>query len=406
MSKYRRPALIVLGFFVLVVLGVLGFHWWSDARFHVSTDNAYVRGHIVQLTPRVNGTVEKVLVEDNQYVKEGQLLVQLDRRDFELAAKQAEANLAIIKAKLKAGELGVPLVAGQTSARINEAMARVARMEKNLNEANSELSRSSEQEKSAKASLDKAMLDKVRSHGLLASGIISQDRFDEDMKNLEIAEANYQAAGQAVKALQSRVHSLQDQIKETQAQLSMAQTGKTSALIQDKEVIALQAQVALAEANLQKAMLDLTYTDIMASVAGFISKKSVEMGQRIQPGQPLMAIVPIDNIWIEANFKETQLTNVKVGQPVRISADIYPGYEYKGRVDSIGAGTGAVFSLLPPENATGNWIKIVQRLPIKIVLDNPIPKEKPLRLGLSTEVTIDTADSNHQPHPLAQTILK
>lgn len=386
-----RPVLLLIA---LLIAGVGGYHWWQYSRVHVSTENAYVQGHIVQIASRVPGTVTGVLVEDNQQVAKGDVLVELDQGDYEVAVKQEEARVQIAEARLGAAKLGVPLERDQTEARVTEAEARVARMRKSSAQAESELERAREQVRGAKATLGKLALDKVRISHLRESGVMPQENYDEVVKLFDVAEANYQAATAQERASEARVQSLEKQIHESLAQVALAETGTTATEIRHYEMRSLEGDLVRAQASLEQARLNLSYTTIKAPVAGVVSEKTVELGHRIQPGQALMALVPLDDLWVVANYKETQLTNVRVGQPVKIKADVYPGYTYQGKVESISAGTGAIFSLLPPENATGNWVKVVQRVPVKIVLTNrPPPSDKPLRVGLSVKATINTSST-------------
>lgn len=392
MSRKRIPWLVIL----ILALGgavLVGVRWWRHAKTHISTEDAYVRSNIIQITPRVPGVVQAVLVDDNWAVRTGEPLVLLDRRDFVTALEHAEATVALARARLASAQLGVPFERDQTRARVAEAKARVASTEKALVEAQEELARAREHETAAHATLEKASADRDRFRDLFRDGAVSREQLDEATKNREVAEANCQGALAAMRAAGARIESLRHQIAQSEAQVSLAETGWTSAEIRAREVRALEAEVARAQADRDQAGLQLSYTTIAAPAEGYISKKSVEVGQRVQPGQPLMAVVPLRGTWVEANYKETELTRVCIGQRAEIRADIYPGYVYRGRVDSISAGSGAAFSLLPPENALGNWIKVVQRVPVKIVLDSEPPPDRPLRVGLSVVATIDTSQT-------------
>jgi len=378
---------------VLLAAGFGGYRWWQYSRVHVSTENAYVQGHIVRIAPRIPGTVTGVLVDDNELVAEGDVLVELDRRDYEVALKESQARVKIAEARLGAATLGVPLEREQTEARVSEAEAGVGRIRKSLAQASSELETAREQVRGAKATLEKVGLDKRRVSRLRDSGVLPQEGYDEVVKLFDVAEANYQAAVAQERAAEARVQSLEEQIEESLAKVAFARTGTTATEIRHFEMQSLEGDLARAEADLEQASLDLSYTTITAPVAGMVSEKTVEVGHRVQPGQTLMAVVPLNDLWVVANFKETQLTNVRVGQPVKIKADVYPGHTYHGIVESISAGTGAVFSLLPPENATGNWVKVVQRVPVKIMLNDPPAPERRLRVGLSVKAIVDTSSA-------------
>jgi membrane fusion protein, multidrug efflux system len=312
-----------------------GIHWWVWSQTHIRTENAYVHADVTQITPRVPGTVLALAVDENWEVKAGDLLVRLDPADYRLSLQQSEAALA---AAIQAVE------AGRAAARAADSQVAVA-----------------------DAQLGQARLDHARAADLVARGAAARDQLDKALTVLHTAEAQ---AAQARREAE-RAH----------AALGIALDAPVDEAAGVRQVRAARDQAALM----------LSYTELRAPVAGVIAKRSVEIGQRVQPGQPLMAVVPLRDAYVEANFKETELTNVRVGQPVTVVADIYPGVAYQGRVDGLSPGTGAAFALLPAENASGNWVKVVQRLPVRIRLDEPVPPDHPLRVGLSVMVTIDTS---------------
>ena len=322
----------------LAVLAVPGFHYYQYLSTHVSTDDAYVDGTVALVSARVSGTVTEVYVSDNWSVKESDPLVTLDARDFKVRVDQADAQLA--RAKQSVDEL---------YAQVNAA------------EAGQSL---------AESQLKQASLDYDRATQLRQAGVVSTEFYDQAVTAYRMAQANVALAKHQV------------------AQARAALGGDTVDHARYDRPVVEQAEAALAAAR-----LDLAYTQITAPFDGIVTRKTVHVGHRVQPGEPLMAIVPTRKLYITANFKETQLTYVRVGQEADIEADIYPGHIYRGRVDSISMGTGSAFSLLPPENATGNWVKVVQRVPVKIVLDEEPPTDKPLRLGLSVEVAINIGDT-------------
>ena len=374
---------------LLAVLG--GFLYWKYTQTHIATDDAYVTGSIYSVSFRIPGTVAKVLVHDNQLVESGQVLVTLDPTDYEVAYKQAQANLENLKARWASAQMAVPLESDQTRARVDESKAGKGTLEKNVDEAREQLRRLQEETKSLKALLDKATWDRDRFNKLYQQQAISRQQYDEAQTQYEVAFSRHQGSLAAQQALQNTIAGLGEQIKRAQAQVVFAETGRQGVKIKKQQLEAAKAELSLAEARLEQARLQLSYTRILSPARGQITKKSVEAGNMVQAGQPLMALVPLENLWVVANYKETQLTRVKPGQEVTIKADTFPGKKIKGRVESLMAGTGSAFSLFPPENATGNFVKIVQRLPVKIVLDKN-QELPPLRIGLSVEPTILVED--------------
>jgi membrane fusion protein (multidrug efflux system) len=305
---------------------------------HVSTDDAYVDGPVALVSSRLSGTVSSVYVEDNWRVKEGDVLVTLDPRDFQVRVDQTRAQLA--RARQTVDELFAQLAAAQAGVDLADSQLR------------------------------QAALDYQRETALHKANVVSKETYDQAVTAYRIAKANVALA--------------QHQVTQARAALG----GDTEDHARYDRPIVEQAAAAL-----EAARLDLSHTRITAPMNGIVTHKTVHVGHRVQPGEPLMAIVPTRRLYITANFKETQLTDVRVGQPAEIEADIYPGYVYNGHVDSISMGTGSAFSLLPPENATGNWVKVVQRVPVKVVLNEPAPPDKPLRIGLSVEVSVDISDT-------------
>jgi len=331
-----RRRILLLSFLLVLLsgLGIGGIKWWLHHRYYVTTDNAYVKGDIILISARVPGTVMEVLVDDNWHVMPGQVLVKLDPTDYEVVLREREAEL-----KLALEE-------------VDQRFAAVEAAQANVNLARSEYRQ--------------AQLDLERAKTLYEKGVVSKEVYDR-------AETKYRVA-------QSRLNVALKELERAKAVLG----GDLNSSKYERSI------VRRALALKRQAELNLSYTIIRSPVEGFVTRKTVEVGHQVHPGQPLMAIVKLKDVWIEANYKETQLTHVRIGQPVEIKTDIYPDYTYRGRVQSISSGTGAVFSLLPPENATGNWVKVVQRVPVKIVLVEPPPPDKPLRLGLSVITTIDT----------------
>lgn len=332
----RRVLLVVL--IIAVAAGLIpAYHYYKYIESHVSTDDAYADGTVALVSSRVAGTITNVYVEDNWTVKEGDLLLTLDSRDFDVRVEQAQAQLE--RAKQSVDELYSQVGAARSGVSL------------------------------AGSQLKQARIDFERAKSLKNQGVVSSAQYDQADTGLKIASADEALA--------------EHQLRQAQAALG-SETQDHSHY--DRPI------VKQAEAALEAAKLDLAYTKITAPFAGIVTHKTAHVGNRVQVGEPLLAVVPLGKLYVTANFKETQLTDVRVGQKAEIVADIYPGYVYQGHIDSISMGTGAAFSLLPPENATGNWVKVVQRVPVKIVLESPAPEDKPLRLGLSVEVAIDLGD--------------
>lgn len=320
----KKKAFMIVG--VVVAIGLVAGYFYSGYRkTHVSTDDAFIDGNIHTIAAKIYGTVKEIYVTDNQPVKQGDLLLEIDPADYTVRYREASSAVNAEKAKLA------------------EAVTKIAAAQANL-----ELQR---------ANLKLAEIEKTRSENLFQKEAIPRDRYDRAMTSYEVAVAQVKAA--------------EEQLRTTESQkLTQAST------IKQKE-----ASASLADLNYQ-------YTKIYAPADGYVTKKSVQVGNQIQPGQPLMAVVGLNDIWVVANYKETELENIRPGQQVDIAVDSYPGKVFKGKVDSIMAGTGVTFSLFPAENATGNYVKVVQRIPVKIILQEGTDKDHLLRLGMSVVPTV------------------
>ncbi|MGE4420753.1 MAG: HlyD family secretion protein [Pseudodesulfovibrio sp.] len=346
-SLKSRKALLILGPVVLVLAGVLGYPLYLRIMSHESTDDAFVEAHVVSMSPRVAGHVAEVPVHDNQWVEKGDLLVQVDQRTFQVALDVAKARLQ------------------SANAAMQEAEAEVAAARSLVVQRNAALSSNKSELDQARAGVDEYAAghnrdenDFKRMDEMVEAGAVSRQEYDH---------ARAQAAVSKAKLLSARkkIDTQSAQIRQAVASAQAAQDG----LIQAQAVVDKRgAEAREAEAQVRQAELDLSYTRITAPCAGFVTKKSVEPGAYVQVGQKLLSVVGRD-VWVVANFKETQISGMKPGQPVDIEVDAYPGVTFEGHVDSIQRGTGSRFTLLPPENATGNYIKVVQRVPVKIVLD-------------------------------------
>jgi membrane fusion protein (multidrug efflux system) len=344
----RRRGLTWIASAVLIAGLTWGVWHWLHGRHHQNTDNAYVAGHVVQITPQMGGTVVAIGADDTDYVKAGQVLVKLDGADARVALDQAEAQLAQTVREVRS------LYANNSTLK-----AQVQTREADLGRMQTEAAR--------------AQQDMQRRAPLVASGAIGKEEFQH-------AQAQATAAQSAVAAAQSAVVAAREQLSASQTQT-------------DGTTVPAHPSVQRAAAKVREAYVALKRLELLAPLDGHVAKRGVQLGQRVPAGAPLMTLVALNQLWVDANFKESQLDNIRIGQPVEMQADVY-GTEviYHGTVIGLGAGTGAAFALLPAQNATGNWIKIVQRVPVRIAIDPQDLSEHPLRVGLSMDVTIDTAD--------------
>src|SRR5215469_432827 len=316
---------------VAVVALVYGLYWAQVLRYHQTTDDAYVNGNVVQITPQISGTVVAIGADDTQFVKSGQPLVRLDRADAKVALDQAEAQLA------------------RTVRDVRNQFATSAQLEAAVDVKQTELARTQD--------------DLARRARLGESGAVSGEELQHARDAVKAAQADLAAARQQLAANRARI---------------------------DGTTLKDHPEVRDAAAAVRNAYLAWTRTELPAPVSGFIARRNVQLGQRVAPGTPLMAVVPLDQVWVDANFKEPQLARMRVGQPVTLSADLYGGHVvFHGRVVGFGAGTGSAFSLLPAQNATGNWIKIVQRVPVRVALDPREVGAHPLQIGLSMKADVD-----------------
>ena len=366
-----RAALVVVALAV-VVAGLLA---WRHLSGRESTDDAQIDGHVNPMAARVGGTVLAVLVADNQQVEKGTLLVRFDPRDYEVALLRAQADLAENEATARAARTTVPLTSTTAGSQETAADSDLAGAQARLAAAQAQLREAQARERQTAGDLE-------RFRPLLAKDEISKQQFDAASTAADSARAFREAA-------EAAMHGAEKAIEAARARLAQARTGRAQVDIVSSRADSAAAKVEMARAALDQAKLNLSYTEVKAPVAGVVSRKTVEVGQVVQPGQPLLAIVPLDDVWVTANFKENQLKSIRPGQPVEVAVDAY-GRTYRGRVDSIAAATGSRFSLLPPENATGNYVKVVQRIPVKIVLEPGQDREHLLRPGMSVVPTILT----------------
>ena len=395
----RTKWVLAMVLLVAVAVGVALYLHYQD---RVSSDDAEVDGHITAIAPKIGGNVVEVAVLDNQPVKEGQVLVRIDPRDFQARVDLAQAALERAESQLRSAQVGVPLTNQTTesttvasSAGVGDAQAELERARIGVEQAaGADLAVAEANVRTREADNDKAQADLARMKPLVDKAEISQQQYDAyvaaakvaasqlraDQQKLESARQNAAARRAALEAAGSRL----DQAK---AQLTFSQANRKQVAIRQADAATAAAAVSEARAELEAARLQLSYTTIVAPVDGVVTRKSVEVGQVVQPGQALMAVIPLNTTWITANFKETQLAHVQPGQRAEIQVDMY-GKSVVGHVDSIAGATGARMSLLPPENATGNFVKVVQRIPVKILVDQT--NGLILRPGMNVDVTIYT----------------
>jgi membrane fusion protein (multidrug efflux system) len=337
-SNPRKRKVMLLALALIVILAGVGVWAWHElyGRWNESTDDAYVNGNVVEITPQVTGTVVSIGADDGDLVREGQVLVQFDPNDAEVALQSAQANLARTVRQVRGLYSNVDGMKAQVHAQ--------------------------------EAEVQKAQENYTRRKNLAAGGAISQEELSHARDDLTSAQNALANARQQLKT--------------------------TSALVDDT-VVSSHPEVQAAAAQLRQAYLTNARSTLIAPVTGYVAKRTVQLGQRVQPGTALMAVIPLDQLWIDANFKETQLRDMRIGQPVDIETDLYGSdVKYSGTVDSLGAGTGSAFALLPAQNATGNWIKIVQRVPVRIHINAEELNKHPLRVGLSTQVNVDLHDQS------------
>jgi membrane fusion protein (multidrug efflux system) len=378
----RRGILIAAA--VLVVLVALGI-WWHST-FTEDTDDAQVNGHLIQVSSRIAGHVIKVDVEENQMVHAGDPIVELDPSDYQVAVENAQAALASARAAAAAARVNVPIVTVNTGSNLRAATADVSGAQAAISQAEQQLDAARAKVAQAQANNVKAQSDLERYKPLVAKDVISKQQFDAAVAAADGAAAALADARAGEKAAADAVRVAHERETQTQAQLRYAQTGPQQVALQDAHAKAAEAQVEQAQAQLDQAKLNLSYTKIVAPEDGIVTRKSVEIDQNVAAGQNLMTLVSLQGLWVTANFKETQLRHMQAGQSVQIHVDA-TGKDYSGRVTQIGGATGSVLSLFPPENATGNYVKVVQRVPVRIDFTN-LKEEDPhgeLRPGLSVE---------------------
>jgi len=377
-SKSRRNILIVV--IVLVVL-VGGFFLWRYLGTYESTDDAEVDAHLYPVSARVSGYVIKVNVNDNQYVQKGALLVEIDPKDYEVAVEEAKANLASAEATAQSLNINVPITSVNASSQLKFTASGVEDAGAGIANAENRVAAAHAQLEAAEANDVKAQDDLRRYKALVDKQEVAEQVYDQAVATAKASTASVAAARDNEAAAQQAVRQARSQLGQSEASQQSAETGPQQVSSVRARARAAIADVQQKRAALEKAQLNLQYTQIVAPISGEVNK-TVVLGLNVQPGQQLLTIVPLEEIWVTANFKETQLRRMKVGQKSEIHVDS-SGQTFKGHVDSIAGATGPLFSLLPPENATGNYVKIVQRIPVKIVLEPGENQDHQLRPGMN-----------------------
>ena len=352
----KKSAILLLCFILIAGIGGV-LYYLEYKKINISTDDAFVTGRIHVIASKVPGTVKTVYVDDNQFVKKDDLLVEIDVKDYDVRVKGAQSSRDAERSKLD-----------ELSTKVDVAKKQLAEMQFNVQSARATL-------RLQEANLKQAEIDYKRAQALYKRNVVPEERLEKMKTGYDVAVAQVDAARDQLRQIESALETQKSIIKQSEA------------AFKSQDSVVKQRDEILKAEDLKKS-----YTKIYAPAEGYITKKSVETGNQIQEGQPLMAVVPLDDIWIVANYKETQIENVKPGQRVKIKVDTYANHDFEGTVQSIMSGTGSVFSLFPPENATGNYVKVVQRIPVKIVLKKGTDPGHILRVGMSVEPTIITRD--------------
>jgi membrane fusion protein (multidrug efflux system) len=353
-SKNKKKKVSIIIFIALALIGIISIYFYLRYKaVHITTDDAFIEGHIYTIAPKVRGTVKRIYVDDNQLVKKGDILLEIDPVDYEVMMNEASSVLS------------------QEESKLAEIDARIEASKRKLSELNAAMKSEKANLELQEAKLKLAEIDFKRAKNLYEKEAIPKERYDNAQTGYDVAVSIVKAQAEQLKQAEMAVETQKALIKQGEAS-------------RPPQVSVIKAKGA----NLKAAELNYGYTRIYAPSDGYVTKKNVEVGNQIQIDQPLMAVVSLTDIWVVANYKETQLEKVRPGQKVSIKVDTFPGQVFKGRVDSIMAGSGSVFSLFPPENATGNYVKVVQRIPLKILFDKDTDPHHVLRIGMSVVPTI------------------
>jgi membrane fusion protein, multidrug efflux system len=383
-TAQRKSRLKKIAPFVVLIIAIGALLWWLHSRQYEDTDDAQIDGHISQIGSRVSGYVTGVHADDNQQVTQGQLLVEIDPKDYEVALARAQADYAESQAQAAAASYDVPITSIATATQTQSAAADVNNVKAALSASQKNLDAAKAKEQAAIANNAKAQADVQRYKPLVERDVISKQQYDAAVAAAQSAAAEVESAHDNVIAAQAGITQAEARVVQAEANLRNTASGPRQVNVTQARATSAQSTAAKNKAALEQAQLNLQYTKITAPVDGIIGHRTAEVGQYVQPGQALLSLVDITDLWITANFKETQLRNMKPGQPVDIKVDA-TGRDYKGKILAIGGASGARFSLFPPENATGNYVKVVQRIPVRIVLDPDQNKDHLLRPGMSVE---------------------
>jgi membrane fusion protein (multidrug efflux system) len=393
---------IAIGAVLIAVLATSAWVWATAGR--ETTDDAQVDAHVTPIAARVGGTVLEVRVKENQQIEAGAVLAVIDPRDYQVALEKARAELATAEADAAVAKVNVPITSTAATSNVSTARGGVAQAEASVDQAqrgiegaNARLVTAQARQRESEANAIRTAKDVERFKGLLAKDEISQQQYDAAVAAADGARAAADSARSQVQEAQSGIQIAQSQLAQARAGSSQATAQLQNAQSAPQQVEAIRARAASANAKvmqqraaMQQAELNLQYAIVKAPTKGIVSKKSIEVGQVVQPGQPLMTLVPLEDVWVTANFKETQLRDMRPGQPAIVEVDAYGGREFKGHIESLAAATGSRFSLLPPENATGNFVKVVQRVPVHIAIDEKQDAQQLLRPGMSVTAKVYT----------------
>lgn len=372
---------VVIGILVLLVVGFFVYRYMTS---YEDTDDAQVDGHISSISARVSGHVIRLNVQDNQYVKAGTLLLELDPADYQAAYEKAEADFEDARAAAEAAGVNIPITDVNTTSALSSSEADVNSARAAIQGAKQQFAAAKAQLQEAEANNAKAQSDLLRYGQLVEKQEISQQQFDTATTSAQATAAAVEAARATADAAQQQVTQAEGKLVQAEANAKFARTAPKQMQVTRARAAAALAQEQQKKAALDQAALNLQYTKIVAPMDGVVSDRTVDVGQNVSPGQALMKVIDLDNVWITADYKETQLREMKIGQRATIKVDAYDR-TYNGKLDSVAGASGALFSLLPPENATGNYVKVVQRIPVKIVLDPGSNKDHQLRPGMSVE---------------------